>query len=66
MTNSEIHKMNLAEKLLAMENLWNSIICDEAEIDSPGWHEEILIKPKKKIKNGKAKFKTLAELKTEY
>ena len=55
---------NLAEKLQAMENLWNALISEEVEIESPDWHQEILIKRKERIKSGKAKFKTLAEFKS--
>ena len=66
MTISEIKKMNVSEKLQAMENLWDSLISDDSEIESPAWHEELLAARKKKIESGKAKFKTLAELKNTY
>lgn len=65
MTIAEINKMNINEKLQAMENLWNSLIADESEIDSPGWHKEILAQRLKKIKNGTAKFISLSELKSK-
>ena len=66
MTIAEINKMNIAEKLQTMEHLWNSLISDESEIESPAWHKDVLAKRKKKIESGKAKFQTLNELKTTY
>lgn len=65
MTIAEINKMNIHEKLQAMENLWNSLIADESEIESPEWHKEILEQRLNKIENGTAKFISLSELKTK-
>ena len=64
MTTAEIKKMNVSEKLQAMESLWNSLISDDSEIESPAWHEKVLAKRNKKIESGKAKFRTLNELKS--
>jgi hypothetical protein len=42
MNTLEIKKMSKSERLQAMEALWDSLIGDEAEIESPEWHRDIL------------------------
>ena len=63
MTASEIQKMNFAERLQAMEMLWDSLLEDESRIESPAWHDDILRERMEKIKNNEAKFMSLDELK---
>ncbi len=46
-----------------MEALWDSFLDEESEIESPEWHRDILEERKRKIKNGKAEFISLEELK---
>ena len=48
-----------------MEALWDSLTHEHVEIKSPKWHEEILIERKEKIKNGKASFISLDELRSK-
>ena len=63
MNTLEIKKMSTIERLQAMEALWNSIMDEEPEIESPEWHRDILEERKRKIENGKAEFISLEELK---
>jgi len=46
-----------------MEALWDSLLYEDGEIETPKWHEKILEERKNKIINGTAKFISLAELK---
>ena len=62
MDTREIMKMSRAERLAAMEALWNSLVQEEAEIESPGWHRDILEERKRKIESGKAEFISLDRL----
>ena len=62
----EIKKMSLIERLQAMETLWDSLIDEDSEIESPQWHREILEERKRKIKTGKAEFLSLDELKATH
>ena len=55
--------MSKTKRLQAMEALWDSLIYENGEIDTPNWHEKILEERKNKISNGKAKFISLSELK---
>ena len=48
--------MSRTDKLRAMEALWADLSRDEAEIDSPGWHAEILRETEQLVRDGKAKF----------
>lgn len=53
----------MIERLQAMEALWDSLLDEESEIESPEWHHNILEDRKRKIENGKAEFISLEELK---
>jgi hypothetical protein len=48
--------MSVAEKLRAMEMLWADLSRDEAELESPAWHEDVLRDREAKIKSGKESF----------
>ncbi len=62
MDTREIRKMSRVERLAAMEALWDSLAEEEAEIESPDWHRDILEERKKKIESGKAEFISLEKL----
>jgi putative addiction module component (TIGR02574 family) len=59
----EIRKMSIIERLQAMEALWDSLLHEESQIESPEWHRDILEERRKKIDKGKAEFISLEELK---
>ena len=61
----EIKKMSMIERLQAMEALWDSLMDEDSEIESPHWHRDILEERKRKIENGKAEFVSLEELKAK-
>jgi len=58
--------MSTNERLQAMEALWDSLLYEEGEIDTPKWHKEIIEERKRKIKHGKAEFISLAKLKASH
>lgn len=58
----EIKKMSRIERLQAMEALWDSLLDEEAEVESPEWHLDILEERKRKIETGKAEFISLERL----
>lgn len=62
MDTREIKRMSRAERLAAMEALWESLVEEEGEIESPDWHREILEERKQKIESGKAEFISLEKL----
>ncbi|MGA7878885.1 MAG: addiction module protein [Desulfoferrobacter sp.] len=62
MNTLEIKKMSRIERLQAMEALWDSLIHEELEFESPEWHRGILEERKRKIESGKAEFISLEKL----
>ena len=64
MNRLEIKKMSTMERLQVMEALWDSFMEEESKIESPEWHRDILEERKRKIKNGKAEFISLEELRS--
>lgn len=62
MDTREIKKMSRAERLKAMEALWDSLVEEEAETESPDWHQHILEERKARIESGKAEFISLDKL----
>lgn len=61
---SHIEKMSVAERLKAMDQLWDSLDRYGAEIPSPDWHQDVLANRKARAQSGEAKFLTLAELRS--
>lgn len=59
----ELKKMTKVERIQAMEVLWDSMLYENGEIDTPKWHESIIEQRKRIIANGSAKFISLTELK---
>ena len=59
----EIKKMSKIERLQAMELLWDSLMDETSEIETPEWHRDVLEERKRKIQNGKAEFISLEKLK---
>ena len=62
MNAQEIKKMSKIERLQAMEALWDSLIDDESEVESPEWHRDVLEERKRKLETGKAEFISLEKL----
>lgn len=60
---NDVKKMSRAERLQAMEALWDSLLYENQEIGTPKWHEEVLEERKKTIADGSARFVSLSELK---
>jgi len=63
MNTLEIEKMNTVERLQTMEILWDALLHEKVEIESPGWHRDVLEERKARIANGEAEFLSLKELK---
>ncbi len=63
MENIVIKKMNMIERLQTMEALWNSILYEGSEIETPEWHKEIIEERKREMKNGGAEFISIDKLK---
>jgi len=62
MDTREIRKMSRTERLATIEALWDSLVDEEAEIQSPDWHRDILEERKRRIEGGTAEFISLQKL----
>jgi hypothetical protein len=51
-----LDKMTVAEKLRAMEMLWADLSRNEAQIESPSWHGDVLRDREARVKAGTDKF----------
>jgi len=51
-----LKQMSRAEKLMALEALWEELSRDETEYESPAWHEEELAATERRVKDGKEQF----------
>lgn len=58
-----IKNLEPKDKIILMNEIWESLDAHKSHIKSPNWHEEILHSRVKKMKNGEAKYISLKELK---
>ena len=63
---TEISKMSKLERLQTMEALWDSLIRETPEIESPEWHRDILDSRKRKIEEDKAEFISVQALRSKH
>ncbi len=59
----EVSRLNKAERLQALEVLWDAIRQEQDEPESPAWHGEVLAARLAKAEVGEAEFLTMEELK---
>ena len=62
MDNTEILKMSKQERLQTMEALWDSLVQEPAEIESPDWHGDILAERRRRIAEEQAEFISMDDL----
>ena len=58
-----LDQMTIADKLAAMERLWEDLGRTPEAVPSPSWHGEVLSAREKRISEGKAAFSPLDEVK---
>ena len=52
---ADLTKLTLAERLAAMEALWDSLSHDPNHDPSPAWHAQVLAKRRQELTQAKAK-----------
>ena len=62
MITAEIKKMPRRDRIILMEEIWDTLYHDKSEIESPAWHKDVLDERRKKIENGEAKFISIDDL----
>ena len=58
----EIIQMSQAERLEAMERLWESLSKDDADLGSPAWHQQVLDARREIVDSGEAGWLSVDEL----
>jgi hypothetical protein len=48
-----LKEMSRAEKIMALEALWEDLSRNEAEFESPAWHQDELAATEQRVKSGK-------------
>jgi len=64
MSIDEIKKLDVKDRIILMNDIWESLESHNDEIPSPSWHKDILEKRIEKIKQKKATYISLEELKS--
>jgi len=64
MSIDEIKKLNPKEKIILMNEIWESFEDNNTIIESPTWHKEVLEERISKMKNDEAKYISLEDLKS--
>ena len=49
-----LERMTVAEKLEAMEAIWESLSAQSADVPAPEWHDEVLADRKRRLATGAA------------
>jgi hypothetical protein len=58
-----IEQMTTAEKLRALEAIWESLCREPNDVPSPSWHADILQKRAKSVQDGSSEFTDWVEAK---
>ena len=58
-----LDKMSVAEKLEAMETIWSSLCQNPGDVQSPGWHQEVLAERTRRLEQGEATVSSWNEAK---
>ena len=64
MSIDEIKKLNPKEKIILMNEIWESFEGTDKAIESPHWHKEVLDERVSKMNSNDAKYISLEELKS--
>ena len=51
-----LEKMTREEKLRIMEELWTDLSRENSQVESPGWHEDVLRQRAEAVKSDKESF----------
>ncbi|CAK0771081.1 Addiction module protein [Gammaproteobacteria bacterium] len=62
MNTIEIAGMSRIERLRTMETIWDSLIHESSDIESPEWHGDVLAARKKAMEEGQSTFLSIEDL----
>ena len=61
---NEIKNLDVKERIILMNTIWETLESESVAIESPQWHEEVLKARVEKMKNNQVKIISLEELKS--
>jgi len=61
----QIAQMSREEKIRAMEALWAELSRNDAAVESPAWHEDVLKETKARVASGQERIADWEEAKQE-
>ncbi len=61
----DLHKMSVTERIMMLNEIWQSLETENKNFESPKWHEEVLQSRQKKVENGTVYFKSFETVKQE-
>ena len=59
----QIREMSMAERLQALEQLWDAVCREDAEVPSPAWHASVLEERRARAARRESRFLTLDQVK---
>ncbi len=63
MLSAEIVKLPIRDRMMLMEELWDSLSREDESVPSPDWHAGVLAERKARIERGEARLVTVDDLK---
>jgi len=64
MLTAKIQKMPVERKIELIESIWDSLLHNEDDVESPSWHKNILKERSDMLKSSDTKYISLSELRT--
>ena len=62
MSIDEIKNLNIKERLILINTIWETLESESNQVESPEWHKKLLEHRIEKIKNGEAEFISIDDL----
>jgi len=60
---SDIKNLDVKDRIILMNTIWESLDDEDGAVESPKWHEEVLKTRVEKMRNNRVKVISLEELK---
>ena len=64
-SNLPLNEMTRAEKLVAIDQIWDDLMKNPNEIPTPAWHKQVLAARTERVRNGEAQFQDWEESKSK-
>ena len=62
MSIDEIKNLNIKERLILIDTIWETLESESNQVESPEWHKKLLEPRIEKMKNGGAEFISIDDL----